>query len=174
MFIKCIYFFINVIITYNIILLLNSNLNNCFTFSNYCVKNRIKSYLVKYSIITTTVIHDTLNFHLNFILKYNIHNHYYIALDKQSFHIMKNHTSNIFLNLIKINLSKNVDFGSKNYGEIVMCKTKIGNSLLSMNREVLLFDIDIYFFNNPLQFMINRKEDLIITLDGYKEVNTGF
>lgn len=167
------YLFI-IIIIYDKSISLNRKFNKCKTFNSYCVKRIITSKIVKYSIISRTVIYDTINFHINFISKYNIQDHYYIALDRESYHTIKEYTSNILIYFININNSNNIDFGSSNYRKIVISKTKIGNSLLHLKREILLIDIDIYFFYNPIKYVLNHTEDLIITLDGYNEVNTGF
>lgn len=137
------------------------------------MKNRVKTDLIKYSIITKNVIYDAINFHINFILKYNIKNHYYIALDNDSFLIMMNYTSNLFLNIVIINSYRGLDFGSENYGKIVISKTKINYILLTINKNILLLDIDIFFFRNPLNYILNFTQDLTITQDGNRIVNTG-
>lgn len=163
-----IFFIILVIISYQ-----NTYYINCFTFNIVCIKNRVKSKIIKYSIITKNVIYDTINFHINFILKYNIKSHYYISLDIESFLIMKRYTRNLFINLINISSYYNIDYGSENYGKIVISKTKINKILLTIYKNVLLIDIDIIFFKNPLDYLLNFTEDLTITQDCNSNVNTG-
>lgn len=150
--------------------------SSCYIFNIFCIKKRVKSNIIKYSVITKNVIGDALNFHNNFIIKYYIKHHYYIALDNESFFIMKNYTSNLFINKLNISSYNNIDFGTENYGRVVISKTKINKFLLSLHKNILLLDIDIFFFKNPLNYILRYKEDLIITQDGKdnnKIVNTG-
>lgn len=147
--------------------------NRCYDFRYYCIMKRIKFKIMKYSVITKIMIYDAINLHINFILKYHILGHYYIALDVESYLFMNKYTSNIFLYLHNFTNLSNSDYGTKNYGKIVMCKTKVNNMFLKLKKNILLTDIDIYFFNNPFNSFYNYKEDLIITKDGYSSVNTG-
>lgn len=151
----------------------NKQIISCYNFSKFCIIHRVKLNIIKYSIITKNIIYDTINFHVNFISKYNIKHHYYIALDIDSFLIMKKYTSHLFINLINISSYHNVDYGSENYGKIVITKTKINKILLTIYKNILLVDIDIIFFRNPLNIILNYTEDLIITQDCNRNVNTG-
>lgn len=127
-----------------------------------------------YSVISYSVIYDALNFYINFVKKYKIHNHFFVAVDKISFYILKNYTLNIFLYNLNMSESNNFDYGSKAYGKIVLTKTKLDKLLLFINRDIILIDIDIYFFTNPLTNITRYTQDLVISLDGYKNANTGF
>lgn len=86
---------------------------------------------------------------------------------------MKKITSFTFLYELNISTKKTSDYGSINYREIVLSKTKLNKIFLSLNKEIVLLDIDIFFFRNPFGYIFNHKEDLVISQDGKHIVNTG-
>lgn len=159
-----------------IIIFLNvypNNIERCYIFNRKCLQIRVKERLVKYSIISNTVLMDAINFHINFILKYDIHHHIYVALDISSYNKIKQYSNNVFYKSLNINESECMDYGSDNYRKIVLSKTNINRVFLSIRVEVVLIDIDIFFFKNPFPYILKYQEDLTISQDGKKIVNTG-
>lgn len=150
--------------------------NKCYWLNRYCFNQRVKSNLFKYSILSQALLQESLNFYSNFVLKYNIQNYYFIALDKISLNFMLEYTNNIFLYEIFLNKSEGIDFGTPNYGKVVIRKTKIDYFLLMLKKNIMLFDLDIFFFKNPINNIIKYREDLVITSDvsnKFFSVNTG-
>lgn len=89
---------------------------------------------------------------------------------------MLEYTNNIFLYEIFLNKSEGIDFGTPNYGKVVIRKTKIDYFLLMLKKNIMLFDLDIFFFKNPINNIIKYREDLVITSDvsnKFFSVNTG-
>lgn len=136
---------------------------------NIVEKNEYKKYAINnyllISTLTNNIIDSVFNFYYTEIINYDIKNYLFFATDEESYRKLKEKNINVVKYIINYSNSNNYDFSSKNYLLSTNVRISVILEMLKMNISVYVFDSDIKFFKNPLEYLSSFKEDIVIGCD---------
>lgn len=119
-----------------------------------------------------------MNFYYSSLLKFHIKNYIIVSVDNETYEYLKKKNINTFMyyNLTTSSSPSKSDYGSKDFKRKTHMKTRIILDALLLGYNVLIVDVDIVFFKNPLPYLDCESCDLQIqdNLFATHEGNSGF
>lgn len=152
--------------------------SKCLYIYSPCSKELFKKAITDNTVIITAVsrkfITQIYNFWISSALPNNFTSIFFISSDYFTYNYCKSFTKNVLLGENIINQKDDIVFMNHDYVKITVSRLKMIYYLLKMKFMVLVIDLDIYLFKNPLPYLIRYKEDIVTTLDSNKNINVGF
>lgn len=75
---------------------------------------------------------------------------------------------------VVINQTEELIFMNKDYLKIVFSRIQMINTILLYGFSVIITDLDIYLFKNPISYVTKYNDDIVISVDNPSNVNVGF
>lgn len=152
--------------------------NECKYLFHSCAKRVLKDVSIHNIVVLSSVSikykTQIENFWISSAVPNNFTKILFIAADYEIFDYCKTFTRYVLLGKLIINQTNDAVFMNKDYTSIILSRWEIIILLLSYNLSVLINDVDIFFNKNPIPFLLNYREDIVISVDHINDINAGF
>lgn len=155
-----------------------STTTECMYFYSSCSKRVIKESSINRIAIITVVsrkfINQINNFWISSALPTNFTSIIFITSDFITYNYCKSLTKYVLMGSVSLNQTKDAVFMNQDHVKITVSRLKIIYTILSFKLSLLVIDIDIYLYKNPILFISKFHEDIISTVDRPHNINVGF
>lgn len=154
------------------------NTNKCTNLFNPCAKHLLdriaKNNIITVSSVSMKFIVQIKNFWITSAIPNKFTNILFIANDYTTFNYCKTFTEYVLMGKLIINQTDDIVFMNKDYTKIMISRWEIIIEILLYGYCILINDLDIYFYKNPISFLLPYKEDIVIAVDEGQSINAGF
>lgn len=142
--------------------------------SKLFLKRALYNNVIILSIVSKKYIIQINNYWLSSVIPTKLTNIVFIASDYFTYKYCKKFTKYVFMGKITVNQTQNVKFMNKDFIKITLSRLEIIYWILLFGYSVLVNDIDIYLFKNPIPFVLQYEEDIVASVDIPTKINVGF
>lgn len=114
------------------------------------------------------------NFWITSAIPNNLTKIVFVASDKVIYDYCKTFTKYILMGKCIVNQTAEIKFYTNEFLRLVFSRIEMIHRILSFGFSVLVTDLDIYLFKNPIPYILQYKEDIITSVDRPNIINVGF
>lgn len=172
-FVKC-----SFVIAILLIIFILERTNTCDCIYKSCAKSFLREAslhnIVIASIVSKKYILQIKNYWISSAIPNNFTNIVFIASDYKTFCFCKSLTKYVLMGRLVMNQTEEIKFMNKDFEKITLSRLEIIYTILSFGMSLLVNDIDIFLYKNPLPYIMNYSEDIISSVDSPAAINVGF
>lgn len=150
----------------------------CDSLFKSCAKSFLKNALSNNIVVITAVSNKYMiqikNYWITSAIPNNFTNIVFIASDIIIYNYCKSFTKYVLMGNFIINQTEDIVFLNKEFKRITFSRLDMIFRILSFGYSVLLTDLDIYLYRNPIPYVLKYNEDIVSSIDAKDAVNAGF
>lgn len=150
----------------------------CDNLYKPCSKLFLRQALYKNTVILSIVSKkykiQIKNYWISSAVPNKLTNIVFIASDYSTYEFCKTFTKYVLMGRTNINQTENVKFMNLDFVKITLSRLEMIYKILTFGYTVLVNDIDIYLFQNPIPHILQYNEDIVSSVDIPTKINVGF
>lgn len=130
--------------------------------------------IIVLSVVSNKFIIQIKNYWITSAIPNKFTNILFLATDTIAYSYCRSFTKYVMMGNVVINQTEELIFMNKDYLKIVFSRIQMINTILLYGFSVIITDLDIYLFKNPISYVTKYNDDIVISVDNPSNVNVGF